>query len=328
MSKLLKLVVNFLHRAFTFTNYLPARRIGVGRNIRVGIRKLQPPYFLTVIISDGCNLSCKNCNMAAPDMPMRFADPGIVLDSLRTLKKHYRPKTVYAQGGEGLLHPQLVETLTAIRRSRLSRHLTFLTNGILLNQTPAIFWDAINSLEISVYPRSGVDASYLERIKQRAKENQVTMVAYAIDSFRVSLTTRAILDQKLIWRIYRTCESAHLWGCHTIHGRYFFKCPQAIFAPQMSQSQATHDYTEDGILLDGKRDLYKRLYDYLDSDRPLKACSYCLGSVGILRPHELQTQEERTNDHSLPVEDLIDFEKLATLEKGFDRYVEARKRLV
>jgi len=322
--KLGKLLGGYRHRLSALQNYLPAKRIGIGRNVKVSRRVLRPPYFLTLLVQDNCNLSCHNCNMGAPDMPAASVEPAALYRSLQRLKSHYRPRTVYVQGGEALLHPELDEIFRVARQSGVAPHLTLLTNATLLHQLSERGWRSIDALEISVYPSSGVDAAQISTIQRQASRWGVKVTAYRYDSFRVSMLPRQTGDINMVNRIYRSCEVAHLWGCHTLYGDRFFKCSQTIFAPRIAGSNARHSADEDGILIDDSPGLHQRLYAYLDSKQPLKGCAYCLATAGVAYPHRMLHNGEACVTPTTSVDELIDRDKLEQLEKGFGRYVETR----
>lgn len=322
--KLVKIANGYRHRFSALQNFLPTRRIGIGRNVKVCRRVLRPPYFLTLLVQDNCNLTCRNCNMGAPDMPEASVEPATLFRSLERLKRHYRPRTVYVQGGEALLHPDLDEILRVAKHSGIAPHVTLLTNGTLLHKISDRGWRNIDALEISAYPGSGVDTAQVAAIRRQASRLGVKVTAYRYDNFRVSLVSRPTGDENLVNRIYRACEVAHLWGCHTLYGDRFFKCSQAIFAPRIAGSNASYSADEDGILLDNSPHLFEKLYAYLDSREPLKGCAYCLASAGLASPHKLLKKGETFVTPAASGNELIDQDKLVQLESGFGRYVETR----
>lgn len=324
LQRLQKKLVNLVQRFSVLRNYLPGKYIGPGRNVRVCNGILRPPYSCSIVAVEHCNLSCLDCNHASPVMPQGFVDPADIMPALRNLAGVYQPRTLNLIGGEPLLHPKLVELIQAMKTIGMGKHVSTVTNAILLGRMPDQFWDEINALELSVYPKTNVNEAFLEEVKSRARKHSVRMEAFSFDRFRATFSAQGTTDTTLVKRIYNSCEIANLWGCHTVFGKYFYKCPQAIYAPQIPGTRATHDFTEDGVPLDKKEGLFGKLYDYLDSDEPLKACGYCLGTVGKMRPHQFVKPEEWAAYHDVPAEELIDYERLEELEKGLGTFVEHR----
>ena len=324
LEKAQKKLVNLTYRLIELRNYLPGKYIGPGANVRIFNKKIRPPYSCSIVAVDHCNLSCLDCDHASPVVRRKFADSSELMPGLKNLSEVYRPRTLNLVGGEPLLHPKLVELIQAMKTVGLGKHVSLMTNAVLLNRLSDQFWDEINALELSVYPETVVNETFLEGIKLQAQKHHVKLSAYAFDKFRTTFSSRGTADSDLARRIFRTCEKAHLWGCHTISGRHLYKCAQCIYVTQIPGTRAGHDFTEDGVPLDNKKGLFGQLYDYFDSDQPLKACGYCLGTVGKIHPHTFAKPDGLAASHDRPTEDLIDYKRLEELEKGLGTFVEHR----
>ncbi|HJX31092.1 MAG TPA: hypothetical protein VJ624_04480, partial [Thermodesulfobacteriota bacterium] len=113
---------------------------------------IETPTHLELIVVDHCNITCRNCNHASPAIPSWYADPATVYRDFSVLAKYLRPKFIKVLGGEPLLHGHLDAVIQAARATGISDHFTLTTNGSLLHKASDAVWQAIDQVEISLYP--------------------------------------------------------------------------------------------------------------------------------------------------------------------------------
>jgi hypothetical protein len=106
-------------------------------------------------------------------------------------------------------------------------------------------------------------------------------------SFRQTLINTKIEDRHRLQKIYDDCKLAHQWSCYTIYVGRFYKCSPAPFmAGWLKQHNIQFDNRDhDGVSIHNNPWLRDALQAYLNSRKPLRACSYCLGSSGFDFPH-------------------------------------------
>lgn len=289
------------------------------RCYRTGIvsRKIIPPSFCEINAVDHCMFTCMDCNHASPAVKMHIANPDFVFRDLSTLSRFYGSSMIKILGGEPLLHPNILALVKEVRRSDVSRNIRLVTNGILLSQMKDEVWKEIDEIEISVHPQTEyLLTPHMADIYQLAKLHQVTIIRYFYENFRATFSTIGTTDHSLTQRIYNTCRFARLWGCQSIPEGYFFKCPQSIYIPNILDELVSYDHREDGVKIIGTSDFSGKLKKYLSSRNPLRACHYCLGSVGILRPHKLINTACWKSVQAVPIEEMVDYETLLRLENG------------
>jgi cyclic pyranopterin phosphate synthase len=258
-----------------------------------------------------------NCNHASPAAKMHIANPDFVFRDLSTLSRFYRSSMIKILGGEPLLHTNILALIKEVRRSNVSRNIRLVTNGILLSQLRNEVWKEIDEIEISVYPQTEhLLTPHMADIYQLAKLNQVKIIRYFYEYFRATFSTIGATDHALTQRIYNTCRFARLWGCQSVHEGYFFKCPQSIYMPNILDKMFSYDHREDGVKIIGTSHFSGILKKYLSSRKPLRACHYCLGSVGMLRPHKLTKADCWKSLQAVPTEGLVDYDKLSRFENG------------
>ncbi len=260
-----------------------------------------------------CNFFCRACSHLSPRIEKYFVDPAQVFEDFVTLTKYYHPEHVRLLGGEPLLHPDLLSVIDAVRRSGISERIRVLTNGALLWRMPNQFWQSVDEVHISAYPSYKIAHNKLDICQEKAQVYGVNLEILHFDYFREAHSEQGTRDADLVHRIYSTCQIAQIWRCHNVCDGYFYRCPQSLFIPQGlgndSRSNAIHDrlkITDSATFLDD-------LLNYLLSERPLKSCSHCLGSVGKRFPHVRGSHGVLETSYS--TEELVDWEYLHLLER-------------
>lgn len=269
-----------------------------------------------VLAARHCNLSCRACVTLSPTLPPSFADPDEVFRDLGTLGRVYHARAARVRGGEPLLHPALGEVLAAVRRSGVADRIAVVTNGVLLSQMPGSFWEAVDEVRVSAYPQPAFDRKRLDDWRERACGHGVDLIVLHVDRFRETYAEAGTSDERLVRRLYATCEDAHVLRCHGVSGGIFYKCDQgwAIAAARNSDDAAGRPMN--GVEISEAPAFAERLLAYLESRDPLSACRFCLGSAGRLFSHELVPRARWAAHQSHSTEQLLDPEHLSRLERG------------
>ena len=296
-------------------NYLELYSSDKIMSYRIIENKIFSPKACEINVVDHCNLSCRGCSHLAPTFVKRFEDPNKVFEQCSILAKYYRPKYIKVNGGEPLLHPNLVEVIDAIRSSGISDYIQVATNGQLLAEMPDLFWQKVDSLYVSIYPDKKVNSENLKIFKQKARAYNVSFQHFYFDNFRDSYSEVGTKDTNLVERIYSTCKIAHTWKCHTVSEGYFYKCPRSLFLPKVINNDFLKPYN-DGIKITDSPEFAKDLLTYLESTKPLSSCYYCLGNVGKLFAHEQKPHAKWRQQQAAATEELIDMDYLARSEKN------------
>jgi cyclic pyranopterin phosphate synthase len=286
---------------------------GASATIRRG--KIEPPSSCEINAVDHCNLSCLDCNHAAPGIKERFSDPKAVSRDLSILAKCYRPRLIKVLGGEPLLHPNLKLIIDAVRESKICDNVLLLTNGLLLGETPDEIWDAVDGIELSVYPNTAITKKDMSWFRRKGLEHGTCVRAFYYEHFRVTMSMVGTDDSRLTRRIFETCKLGNEWGCHSIHNGYFYRCPQSIYISQVV-NDSDLSQTSDGFRIEDSVDFKCELYRFLNSKNPLKSCRYCLGNIGKFRTHKTVERGDWLSLHRDPTEELVDFERLRRSETG------------
>jgi organic radical activating enzyme len=258
-----------------------------------------------VNVVEHCNLACRSCSHLSPVLPKSIVDAALLYRDLALLARHYHAGTVRLLGGEPLLHPDLLSVIEAVRRSGVTDSVCVVTNGLLLPRMADEFWQAVDVVQVSLYPGRELEDDDRRACLQRAAAGG-TMISFSTcDTFRQSYSEQGTDDSDLIRAIYDSCLVVHQWRCHTVAEGRFYKCPQAYFLPKLVDACAGTQL-QDSIAIDDRQTLGGDLLDFLQSGEPLAACRNCLGTAGQRFSHAQVRRVEFRGLQNQPSEDLLD----------------------
>jgi len=255
-------------------------------------------------VVEHCNLSCKGCSHLSPILPKHFVSPVDISTDLSILARHYRADEVRLVGGEPLLHPDLPAVAAAVRASGITERVCVVTNGLLLDRMDESFWQAVDKVEVSLYPGRHPSAEHHARYEDRARDHGVDLVASRVDRFRQSYTELPNHDRALTERVFRSCKIVHDWRCHTVANGMLFRCPQSYFLPKvLTEHFAVPDV--DALRIDAGEDFGDRLLAFLDATGPLASCSQCLGTSGHLVRHVQVRRTQFRTEQEIPAREMV-----------------------
>jgi hypothetical protein len=179
------------------------------------------------------------------------------------------------QGGEPLLHKQILEFMDVQEASGIADRYGILTNGTLLHTMPDEFWRkaARPNFEIrwSVYPI--ITDAYLEEMTEKARSFGVDFRPGRIGAFKPMLT-RHTDGGAAVWKI---CPWRRCW---TAHEGMLYHCPIAALFPEQFPELfegGAPSHTVDGYPIETlTRDI---IHQMLNREAPLKTCEICTGAV-------------------------------------------------
>jgi hypothetical protein len=281
-------------------------------------RKINVAYFEYSIVAH-CNLKCVHCSQVAPHNPVFYQDFAAYRRDIEALAEVYHTRRLRILGGEPLLHKELESFIKFSRDSGFADEVGVCTNAKVLRRMPDSFFQAIDFLNISWYEASGPDEVLQfarEKCAEFDKPLRVDPVSSRTARWGIGHIDKRIDDDRLVEKIYLGCRNAHLNHNHTIHDGKYWKCAHVIFMKNYLEKLGTNvgDLFEgDGVPLHDNPNLKQELKDYRNSNTPLEACRYCLGSAGVrVKWHQLEKGEiERPVEQAGgDVRNLIDFKLL------------------
>jgi hypothetical protein len=236
-----------------------------------------------------CTNACVVCNHASTKYTEKyFMSLDVLKRDLDVMKNHLRTKLLFVQGGEPLLHPDIVQMMSLCYDSGIAKQCGVLTNGKLLPRMKDDFWEMLASrgmeLRISVYPDLPPDI--VPWIHAVAQKFGFFVRPTEIGGFKPVF--RSVPDG----RTYFGCP----WNrCLTIHEGFFYLCPLSTFWPEqfMKRSEKWKDIspTVDGLEIEGMTDT--RLGEFIGRRYPLESCKICSGATGDSIPwHQNHSKDE------------------------------------
>lgn len=273
---------------------------------RIEGTKIRPPMNLEVIVTDHCNITCRQCNHISPIMRKWNADVDLVETTLNRLSKVYHCDRLRLLGGEPLLHPRFVELVRIAKRSAIGEVVQLTTNGMLLDQLSDEGWDTLDEIELSLYELSGRSPEWIAAIQDKGKVHGTIVNVARYPNFRMTFTARPAENPALVEDVWQACKMANVWGCHALRGNRIYRCPQSIYAPTLNGGSME----EEGFAITNSPSLRDELLSYLNAPGPLKSCSHCVGSSGRQFLQEGMARKVWRNDLDSLYKDLIDYELL------------------
>ncbi|HGG06353.1 MAG TPA: 4Fe-4S cluster-binding domain-containing protein [Aliiroseovarius sp.] len=267
--------------------------------------KIVPPGGVEMIVNDHCNISCRQCNHFSPILRKWNVDTEQLRQQLVAFGQVCRPAFVKLIGGEPLLHPDFTKVVQITKDAAISDWVLLVTNGMLLDRLSDAAWAMLDEVELSVYDGANLLPSVFSLARQKARQFGTKLTINRYPHFRYTLSSQTNEDPELVADIFAACKIANLWGCHGVYKNRFYKCPQSMYIPIVTNTQS-FDFI-DLSKADGLKD---RLLDFINSTTPLNACRNCLGTVGRKLPHKLVNRRDWRQDTDMPVPEMLDLELL------------------
>jgi organic radical activating enzyme len=247
--------------------------------------KLRIPS-LEFFLINTCNLRCRHCAASSPflrqpDLP----DLDGFRQDLAALAAVMECGQLKLLGGEPLLNRHIGDYLEAARGSGMFRRLRVATNGLLLDKMPEAFWQAVDIVEISLYPasRSSLTEDKLSELQRTAFRFGTRLEVQGIVNFRESIRDTSAQNSLLVKETFSACGEAHEWSNHLLYRHRLYRCSRVHTIDRyLTETGVIHDaFTDlDGLLVDHRPTLRDDLFAYLTSPVPLRACSFCHGTSG------------------------------------------------
>lgn len=278
--------------------------------------KVRPLGGLEVIVSDHCNITCRQCNHASPVIPKWNADVSSIVSDCTILAGVFAPSFIKFIGGEPLLNPELSNIIRGVRRTKLANHHILVTNGLLLDRMDEGIWEQIDEIEISQYPNTKLTTADVEKYEAKANAHGVKFTHNVYEHFRRTFTSMKSESDELTAKVFRACKIAHVWGCHALYQGRLYRCPQSIYVPKLIDEDLG-----EGIAISERDSLRTEILDLINSEMPLASCSHCVGTSGVKEQHKLLRRTEWRSDLESRYEINIDqalLEENLQLHKGLD----------
>ncbi|TAA47917.1 radical SAM protein [Corallincola spongiicola] len=237
-------------------------------------------------IVDHCNLKCAECCSLSPMLPARCVTPAQVKADLEAALKVVAPTYLKLVGGEPLLHPQLMECIEVARP--LANILSVTTNALLIEKMPDRFWQLLDGLTISIYPKPKLPPTTLAFIKRKAAEFDVELNLKEQSNFVQMTRWQAPATEDETRDVFAGCWLRE--RCHIVDQGRFYMCTRPPHFDSFNGGNTK--YLDDGVVLDERPTLVTEVHQYLTREQPLATCYRCLGGFADEKPHRQMNRAE------------------------------------
>ncbi len=282
---------------------------------------IRPPTNLELIVSDHCNISCRQCNHASPVRRKWNATPQDAERDLQCLTGIYQANYLRLIGGEPVLNPHLADIICVAAKADVAEKLILVSNGILLDRLSDDVFAMLDEVEVSYYPNVGLSDAAIDAIRLRGARLGTGVRAAKYPEFRYSFSSQVLNDDALVEQVWRGCRIANIWGCHAVYKGQIFRCPQSIYASGVRKNACD---SKDGLTLSQDADFQHKLLAFLNSSSPLDACQNCVGTNGKKFGHEIISRKGWSGDLDQPPEEMIDYELLEASLAGMSEIDDCR----
>jgi pyruvate-formate lyase-activating enzyme len=272
-------------------------------------------------LADTCNLRCNNCAPSSPFMSeANLPSLESFIESLSFLSRVVRCDELRLLGGEPLLNKDICSFIRAAKESGIFRSVLVVTNGLLLPRMSEEFWQLTDSVRISVYPATTgtFSEATLESLRATASRSGTRLEVVRTTHFMEAIRDTRIEDASVVKRTFSNCAEAHGWSCHLLYRNLLYRCSRVHTLDRyLGKIGVEHEnFTDqDGIVIDGRSSLFADLKNYMKSSRPLKACSFCLGTSGALVEHRQLTVQQIRSKMSGPVREFASRKSIEVSER-------------
>lgn len=244
-------------------------------------------------LTEHCNLNCYACDHSAPIFPEKFASYDLFVHDIKQLQSVFHSNMLRFSGGEPLLHPRLTDFLEIAKTVNLADKLVVVTNGLLLDKMPDKFWDLTDEIWLSVYPGVKLNRSSDEYATLALSHGTKLVVIDQKEFFHTILNQPNQIPQ-LVRKVFELCKLPREWCCHTVYEGRFYKCAPSVFLSYRLNKIGIHfdNRNIDSVDLRDHHNLFFKLRRFIDSEEPLAACAYCLGTSGPTVPHRQMKKQD------------------------------------
>lgn len=222
------------------------------------------PKFETNITS-ACTNRCICCDHYSPMQKPGLVEPAQIERDLKAAARIMHGGDYRLIGGEPTLHPDIVEIIDIAHASGVCDTVSVWTNGMLLKKMSDEFWEKVDGIAVTVYPK--LPAADLGWIRWKVKDaGKCYQEVNHQGRFNRTFATRVQDDAAQMYAhcIYRSCNE--------YDNGWFYHCNNAAFLARlvMGMPEGT-----DGInLYTATEDQFRAYLD--DKTHPFESCKHCV----------------------------------------------------
>jgi hypothetical protein len=234
-------------------------------------------------------------------MQPKYASFSAFKQDINALGKVFQVDRFRFGGGEPLLHPDILRFIWHVRESKIANKIEIVSNGSLFHKIDEPVLRNIDMFTISWYPDYRFSQSKYALAKKKCREHNTTLKVNKLDRFRISQLDCPNENSVLVDQIYSSCQIANTRYAQTFYNGSFYLCPRPLYLNSYLKFKGKS--AQDFKVIDGvplyESQLLQRLLAYLQRDKHLASCRYCLGTVGITESWRQLSSVERKSTNPL-----------------------------
>lgn len=292
--------------------------------------------YLEADIIDQCNLKCSHCSHHSPYMDAGVYDLNQFENDVKNLARVLHVNKFRILGGEPLLNCNLIKYIQILKKYNLADNIGICTNGILLDLIDKKLLTEMDFLDISFYPslKEPLRKKVMRNIKRLLSIDKTKITVEEWKYFRKTETLVENKDEKLVKKIWDACYVKDL--AHAIYKGYYVRCTASQNKGKFLKKMGVKDIGNllvpgrDGLSLNTPN-LEDALINYIESNKPLGACKWCVGTSSKKiaqfqkdnqNQNRIQTQEELENalDFSQNIETRSQLKKIVKKGKCYKEW--------
>jgi len=218
-------------------------------------------------IVENCNLNCKNCSHFSQFKQKNIKPIEKIEEDLKRVCDKYHLITLNVSGGEPLLHPNIVNVLSSIRKIvGDDTKIKVTTNGIKVLSMHSSFFLALKYLKINIKTsRYSINVDY-DKIKMKFEEYGIPYnMGDEITHFRNLVDASGSYDAS---ESFQRCKNINL-ACPMYDGQNIYICTYASNVKFLNE-KFRYNIETNGVSIDEPPEV---IINYLNS--PCSTCKFC-----------------------------------------------------
>jgi hypothetical protein len=226
--------------------------------------------YLEFHLTEHCNLNCKGCYHFSNIAPESFADLEIHRRDMNRLPQVFRNiHKIRLMGGEPLQHPEVHEFIRTTRSSFPKADVGVITNGVLLPQASAQFWDACREtrtgIHLTVYPPMAKKVPDYSRL---CENNGVELHLTYVDEFMAHYNPKGDSDKEIAFK-----ECRKMYFCPFLQDGRIYCCFMTPTVHYFNDKFGKKVAGDPGLDIHSDSMTGREILRYLD--RPIETCRWC-----------------------------------------------------
>ena len=251
-------------------------------------------------LTHACNLKCANCDHLAPYFSIKMDKEYINYDNFKSqleiLNKHAKINSFLFLGGEPILNRDILKYLKTVKDLGIAQESILITNGFLLPKMDEQAYRYLDRISVSIYQSKPLPSSLLKDVEKLCDKFNVQLEFSRLHHyFGYNVIGKEIENEWLVKQIFLTCSLAWKQHCHTLFGNKISRCSRLPFMNLKLQEAgciSSNFIDQDCLEIVDDQNFSYQLKQYLESQKPLQSCKFCLGSVGKRMIHKQLTKKE------------------------------------